>query len=295
MTNNTLVLFDGLSIAYRYAAVIQKHPSNPFITSTGINTTVPYGIARTVAMILTKMYPTHMAVIWDPPGLTWRHELYPEYKAGRTVPGDDFYEQVNTAYNLLQTWGVYTTAFSPLEADDVIGILAKKAEAEGFDVRIVTKDKDFAQLVSDRVKLLDTGDKLGESAFTHVTRSMVFEKFHVWPEQIPDYLALVGDSADNIPGVKNIGKKIAAELLLEYENIAGIVANADKLGGVKKKLFKDEQVLKRLELDKKLTTIPTNIALPVTLDQLKTPAITQDFIDALNTLELRSVKKLLGV
>jgi len=267
---NQLYLLDGHAIIYKY---FHGFIDNPLITSKGLNTSATWGMAKIVTTIL-KNYPvTHIAVIFDPPYKNWRKQYYSEYKANREHK-DDVSPQLDMAYHMLKTWGIFTAAYKPLEADDVIGILAKKGYEAGYDVVIVSKDKDMAQMVKDgqngSIRLLDLGKTVGKDTATFIDSEGVKEKFGVYPDKIPEFLAIQGDKSDNVPGVPGIGPKIAAKYLSEYGSIGNIYQNLDKLTKSKKSNF--ESARETIKRDLKLVTLALKYQIPVTLDQLKKPA-----------------------
>lgn len=264
---NSLYLLDGHAIIYRYHYAFKE---DPLKTTTGIDTGATWGVAK-IVLTLLKNYPmTHIGVIFDPPYRTWRKEIYAAYKATRG-DRDDITPQLDMAFHMLQTWGIYTGAFRPLEADDVIGILANQAKIAGWEVVVVTKDKDFAQLVGPSVRLLDLGKAVGKDEATFIDEASVKARWGVLPSQMADYLALVGDTADNIPGVEGIGKGTAPELLEKYGDIDGIYKNLDKLTKQKRACF--EKAAKTIERDRLLTRLATHYQIPVTLDELVRPPL----------------------
>lgn len=262
---NNLYLLDAHAIIYRFYYAFIK---NPLTNSKGHNTSSMWGMAKIIATLLKNYDVTHIGVIFDSPYKTWRKELYPEYKAGRKFV-DDIKPLIEKTYMMCKTWGIYTEAFKGLEADDIIGFIARKAEAEGFNTYIVTRDKDFCQLVSDKICLMDLGTKIGKDESTIIDRKAVIERHGVTPEQIPDYLALTGDTSDNIPGVPTIGEKTASKLLEKHGSVKGILENLKDLDDKKHKLFEDN--VTTLKRDLILTTFKTDILLPLELDELKRP------------------------
>jgi len=281
--NNTLYLIDGHAVLYRYHFAFKD---NPMRTSTGVITSAAYGMAKMLT-VLMKSYPmTHIGVIFDPPYRTWRKVLYPEYKANR-VDKDDISQQIEQAYGMVNDWGVYTGAFKPLEADDVIGILASRAAALGWDVRIATKDKDFTQLVNDKIKLLDLGKTIGKDAATIIDREYVKNKYGVYPEQIVDYLAMIGDTVDNVHGLNGIGPKTAAEYLTEHGTIEGIYNNLSTLTTAKQALFKNWETK---DLNRRLIRLALEYPLDVNLDELRAPPLhNPELFRTLEALEFYSI------
>jgi DNA polymerase-1 len=280
-----LYLLDGHSIVYRYHHAFAK---NPLITSKGVNTSATWGMAKIVTTLLLHYPVTHIGVIFDPPYRTWRKDFYPEYKANRKH-ADDITPQLEMSYHLLKTWGIYTAAFRPLEADDVIGILAKKSETKG-KVTIVSKDKDLAQLVNESTTMLDLGKSVGNDEATILDRQGIYNKFGVYPEQIVDYLTILGDTSDNVPGITGVGKKGAINLLSEYGSLDNIYNNLIKLTKTKRKKFEDAQ--KHIERDRTLITLATNCNINVDIDQLKKPPVhSTDLFELLEELECYSIIK----
>ena len=286
----SLYLIDGHSAVYKYHFAYAK---NPLRTTAGVDVSAIYGLSKLIATLLINYPVTHMAVIFDPPYRTWRKDFYPEYKANRKHP-DDITAQFEMAYHLVKTWGIYTNAFRPLEADDVIGILAKQAEAKGMSVRIASKDKDFAQLVTEKIQLIDLGKSVGQDAATIIDREGVKTHWGVYPEQIVDYLSLVGDTTDNVPGVKGIGEKGAADLLQSHGTIEGIYEALPTLPkGQKARKASLEASKDILERNRKLITLATHYGLPVTVEDLKIKAIHNNALfELLDSLEFHSILRM---
>jgi len=260
-----LYLIDGHAVVYSYYYAFQN---NPLTNSKGDNTSSMFGMAKILTTLFKHYEMSHIGVIFDSPYKTWRKELYPEYKATRKYV-DDIKPLIEKTYLMCKTWGIYSEAFKGLEADDIIGFIAKKAEADGFKVFIVTKDKDYCQLVSDNILLVDLGSKIGKEESTIIDRNAVKEKHGVYPEQIPDYLALIGDSSDNISGVPSIGKKTAAELISKYGSVKGILGSLQDMNEKKRKLFGEHSLT--LERDLILTKFKTDIVLPINWDEFQKP------------------------
>src|SRR5450432_3303547 len=205
-----------------------------------------------------------VAVVFDAPGRTFRDDLFDQYKAHRTPMPDDLRAQVQPLYDVVGAMGVPLLRVPGVEADDVIGTLAKQGADAGFKVLISTGDKDMAQLVGPNVELLNTMSN------TRLDRIGVKAKFDVFPEQIVDYLALVGDTSDNIPGVTSVGPKTAAKWLNQYQNLDALIARAADIAGKVGDNLRNE--LPMLELSRKLATIDTSLALDVTADELNAGA-----------------------
>ena len=242
-----LILIDGSSYLYR-----AFHALPPLTASDGTPTGALFGIVNMLRSSL-KENAEYIAFVLDAPGPTFRDALYPEYKANRASMPDDLRAQVEPMIAIVQALGLPVIRVSGVEADDVIGTFALQAAADGSDVVISTSDKDFAQLVNERIKLTNTmTGSLSDEA-------RVLEKFGVRPDQIIDYLALMGDAVDNVKGVEKCGPKTAAKWLAEYHTLAGVVANAEKITG---KIGENlRAALPILPLNQTLVTIKTDVAL----------------------------------
>ena len=250
-----LVLVDGSSYLYR-----AFHALPPLTTSTG----QPVGAIRGVISMLNKLADStgaeRMVVVFDASGKTFRDDLYAEYKANREKMPDELREQIQPLHAIIKALGFPLLAVPGVEADDVIGTLAKQAEASGESVLISTGDKDLAQLVTDKVTLVNT------MSDTTLTPAGVEEKFGVPPERIIDFLALTGDSVDNVPGIPKCGPKTAAKWLNAYRTLDGVIASANDIGGKIGETFREHMGV--LPLSKALVTIKTDCELAVGLDQL---------------------------
>ena len=210
--------------------------------------------------LLTDYNPTHVAVVFDSKTKTFRHELSPVYKANRTEMPSDLGCQIKPLHALIRAMGIPLISASGVEADDVLGVLACYAKTQGHHVIIATSDKDMAQLVNEHITLEDTMSK------TKLTVDGVFEKFGVRPDQIADYLALVGDSSDNIAGVPKVGAKTAAKWLAQYDTLDNLVAHADEITGKVGENLRDN--LEQLALAKQLTVIRCDLELPYNMADL---------------------------
>ena len=255
MPSPTLVLIDGSGYLYR-----AFHALPPLTNRDGEPTGALFGVFNMLRVTL-KQKPDFVAFVADAPGPTFRDALYAEYKAQRAPMPDDLRAQVEPMLALVGALGFPILRVEGVEADDVIGTLAAQAAAEGVDVTVSTGDKDLAQLVTPQVRLLNT--------MTNVTLDPdgVMQKFGVRPDQIVDYLALVGDSVDNIPGVEKCGPKTAAKWLGEYGTLDAIVANADKIGG---KIGENlRAALPQLPLSRQLATIKLDVPLDIKPSELK--------------------------
>ncbi len=259
----TLYLIDGMAIAYRsYYAFIQR----PLINSRGENTSAVYGFVTFLNKILDDEKPDYVAVVFDTPTPTLRHEAYPEYKATREKMPEDMASQLDILKDVVRAYSVPVIELDGFEADDIIGTLARQAEKENVDSFLVTGDKDFMQLVSKRVKIYRPGRKGTEVEIVDIEG--VREKFGVKPEQVVDVLGLIGDSSDNIPGVPGIGEKTAIPLIQEFDSIENLFKQIDKLErkALKEKLETHKELA---ALSKKLVTIDVNVPLNVDFHALR--------------------------
>jgi DNA polymerase-1 len=286
--SNPLILVDGSSYLYRAFFASQQADLR---TSTGL----PSGAVRVMANMmrsLRKQYPDcHVAVVFDAKGKTFRDDIYPEYKANRASMPDDLRSQVAPIHQMIKAMGFPFLMVEGVEADDVIGTLARQATEKQLPVLISTGDKDMAQLVSDHVTLIDTMKDV------KTDREGVIEKFGVPPELIIDYLALMGDKVDNIPGMTGVGEKTALPLLQGIGSIDEIAANLDKvaaLGFRGSKAFADKfrEQEEQVRLSYVLATIKTDVALEQSLEELQLGPIDKEALLAVyREYELRNLIK----
>lgn len=291
MKQKCLFLLDGHAVIYRGFFGFKN---SPMITSKGVDTGATYSMAKLIATLLKNYNMTHMGVIFDPPYRTWRKDYYPEYKAGRKHE-DDVTPQLEMAYHMIKTWGIFTGAYRPLEADDVLGILTKKAVAEGFKVVIATKDKDLMQLISDtdNVSMLDLGKVVGKDTASFINEQGVIDRFNVRADQIVDFLTLVGDKVDNVPGVKGCGKKGAADLLAKYDTLDNIFLHTDEMTKSKKANFESSRTT--VKRDKHLIELALRYSVPIELDNLLVPKIhNKKLFELFDELEFHSIVKVLS-
>ena len=250
------VLVDGSYFLFR-----AFHALPPLTTSTGLQTNAIRGAISAIQKLMRRVQPTHMAVIFDTSEPTFRHLLSPIYKGDRPSMPSELSEQIPYLHALIRALGIPLHMLPGAEADDIIGTLAKRAEAEGHQVLISTGDKDMAQLVTDKVTLEDS---FKDKPMDH---DGVIEKFGVRPDQIIDYLTLMGDASDGIKGVPGVGAKTAAKLLNEYGSIGGILENVDSIKGKVGQSLKDS--VEGIVLDHQLASIVIDLDLNLTYDDLK--------------------------
>ncbi|NRB44067.1 MAG: DNA polymerase I, partial [Verrucomicrobiales bacterium] len=255
-----LFLLDGMALVYRaHFALIR----NPIYTSKGVNSSAIYGFTNTLVDLLGKQDPTHIAVVFDTPAPTERHEIFPEYKAQRDAMPEDLSIAIPEVKKLIKAFNIPVIEMDGYEADDIIGTLAKRAvnDDDECEVYMVTPDKDFAQLVEDRVKIFKPGKAGNEPEIIGI--DAIKEKWNVQcSEQVIDILGLWGDASDNIPGVPGIGEKTAKKLVAQYGGVEQLIENIDQLKGKQRENLENnkEQAL----LSKKLATIIIDV--PVDLD-----------------------------
>src|SRR5664279_2609626 len=258
-TTKKLFLLDAYALIFRaYYAFIK----NPRVTSKGLNTSAVFGFLLALEEVLQKRKPTHIAVVFDHPTPTFRHEMFTGYKANRDETPEDIKKAVPYIKRLLDAYKIPVIDYPGFEADDIIGTLARKASERGFTTYMVTPDKDFAQLVAGNVFMLKPSRSGNESILWGVED--VQKEFCVQrPEQVIDVLALMGDTSDNIPGAPGVGPKTAMKLVSEYGSIEELFRNTDKLKGKLKEIIETNRL--QIELSKKLATIEQNV--PVDLNE----------------------------
>ena len=276
-----LVLIDGSSYLYR-----AYHALPALTNSLGEPTGALHGVLTMILKLVREEQPAHIAVVFDAPGKTFRDELYPEYKATRPPMPDDLRRQVQPILDAVEALGLPLLRIEGVEADDVIGTLCDQAASKGLKSLVSTGDKDLAQLVNDNVTLVNT---MNDST---LDRDGVKEKFDVYPEQIVDYLALVGDSSDNIPGVPKVGAKTAAKWLNLYDSADGIVEHGEEIKGKVGESLRDN--IDQLRLSQTLATIRKDVDLEIAIQDLKAKNADTDALRKLyGHYDLRSLLRLL--
>ncbi len=279
-----LFLLDAYALIYRsYYAFIKS----PRVNSKGQNTSAIFGFVNTLEELLRKENPTHIAVAFDPPGGTFRHEAYEHYKAQRQETPEDIRMAVPIIKEIIEAYNIKMLEVPRYEADDVIGTIAKKAEKENFDVYMMTPDKDYGQLTSDHIFMYKP--KFAGTGFDVLDAKAVMEKYELTsPQQMIDLLGLMGDSSDNIPGCPGVGPKTAQKLLEEYGTIENLLENTDKLkGAVKTKLEENkEQIL----FSKFLATIEIDVPIGFEKSEFERKEINAEKIETIfEELEFRTL------
>jgi DNA polymerase I len=254
-----LFLLDAYALIFRaYYAFIK----NPRVTSKGLNTSAVFGFLLALEEVLQKQKPTHIAVVFDTPTPTFRHEMFKDYKAHRDETPEDIKKAVPYIKRLIEAYKIPVIDFPGFEADDVIGTLARKASEKGFTTYMMTPDKDFAQLVSDNVYMIKPSRSGNESILwgvDDIKREFCVER----PQQVIDVLALMGDTADNIPGAPGVGPKTAMKLISEYGSIEELFKNTASLKGKLREIIENNK--EQIEFSKKLVTIEQFV--PVEFDE----------------------------
>jgi DNA polymerase-1 len=263
LNDETIYLVDGSGYIFRAYFAIRGLRSK-----SGVPTNAVYGFTNMLLKLIKEHQPKYLAIAFDRREPTFRHKLYPAYKANRPAPPEDLIPQFPLIHEVVETFNIKNVTMAGYEADDVIGTLVHQARACGREVVVVTGDKDLMQLVDSQTYLLDElrAAKVGVEEF--IDADGVKNEMGVWPHQVIDFLAIAGDSSDNIPGIAGLGKKTAVELLNEYETLENIFANAEKI----KQNARREKLLAGRELaflSKQLVSLDNHVPLNVTLDDLK--------------------------
>ncbi|MDP2099399.1 MAG: DNA polymerase I [Methylobacter sp.] len=256
MNLKRLILVDGSSFLFR-----AYHAVPPLTNANGEPTNAIYGVSNMLRKLIADYHSDYITVVFDAQGKTFRNDLYDQYKVHRPPMPDDLRVQIEPLHKLIRAMGLPLIIESGVEADDVLGALAQQAEQQGYQVIISTGDKDMAQLVTEHIILENTMSN------TRLDIQGVIDKFGVRPEQIIDYLALIGDTVDNIPGVPKVGPKTAAKWLAQYQTLDNLIAHADDIGGKIGAYLRAS--LAQLPLSKQLTTIKCDLNLPYGIEDLK--------------------------
>ena len=283
---NTLYLIDGHALIFKmYYAFLRR----PMINSKGMDTSILFGFTKYLLELLERRRPTHLAVAFDPPGGTFRNEMFPEYKGTRPPTPQPIIDALEPLTELLQAFRVPVLMERGFEADDVIGSMARRAEAAGFTVYMVTPDKDYGQLITPNVLQYKPGKGGGDDEV--IGPAELSEKWGIAsPAQMIDMLTLCGDTADNVPGVRGIGEVGAAKLIAKYGSVDGIYAHLSELTPRQQGQF--EEARDHIALSRALVTIKTDIPLAVTDDEMRVPtACDPALADLFEKYEFNSLKR----
>ena len=254
-----IILIDGSSFLFRAYHALGRQGG--LSTRDGQPTHAVFGVVNMLKSLIKECQPVHIAMVMDAKGKTFRHDMYPEYKANRPPMPDDLRIQLEQLLEIIPALGLPLVSIPGVEADDVIGTLSAQAVKSGYHVMIVSSDKDLAQLVNEKVVMVDTMSK------SRFDVQGVIDKFGVPPEQIIEYLALMGDSSDNIPGVPKVGPKTAVKWLTEFGSLQQIVANADQVSGKVGESLRAH--LDQLDMSRELATVKCDIDTGLAFDQLQ--------------------------
>ncbi|NLA62855.1 MAG: DNA polymerase I [Bacteroidales bacterium] len=286
-----LFLLDAYALIYRsYYAFIR----NPRVNSKGLNTSAIFGFINTLEEVLRKENPTHIAVAFDPPGPTFRHEEYKEYKAQREKTPEDIKLSVPIIKDIIRAYNIDILEVEGFEADDVVGTIAKRANKDEFDVYMMTSDKDYAQLVDKHIFMYIPRTSTKDVEI--LDNKKVMEKYNLSsPTQMIDLLGLMGDASDNIPGCPGVGPKRAETLLTDFGSIENLLENTDQLKGAVKKNVEENK--EQIILSKHLVTIKTDVPLDVDIDNFDRKPINEDAVRTIfEELEFRTLlNRVLGV
>jgi len=259
MEQKRLFLLDGMALIYRAFFAFSQ---NPRISSTGLNTSAMFGFVNTLLEVIQKEKPTHIAVVFDTSAPTERHVVYEAYKAHREAMPEDLVKSLPYLFRIVEAFNIPLITMDGYEADDLIGTLAKQAEQKGFTTYMMTPDKDFGQLVSDKIKMYKPA-RMGNGAEVLGVDEILARWSIKRIDQVIDILGLMGDAADNIPGIPGVGEKTAIKLLAEFDTIENLLENTDQLKG--KLREKVEENKEMALLSKRLATIILDA--PITLDE----------------------------
>ncbi|RMA96060.1 5'-3' exonuclease [Hydrogenothermus marinus] len=277
-----IALVDGSSYIYRAFYALP-----PLTAPDGRPTGAIYGFLRMILKLINDLNPEYIAVIFDKGKITFRTKQYEDYKATRKETPDELKQQIPEIKRLLKLFGIKVLEKEGFEADDIIATLAKKAKNKGFKVYVVTPDKDMMQLVSENIYLLNPVSNI------IFDKEKVKEKYGVYPEQFIDYQALVGDTVDNIIGVKGVGPKTASKLLNQYGNIENILNHLDELSPKLQKAF--QEAIDRLEKNRFLVKLDDNVPLDIEIENLKREKIDwESLIKEFEKLGFKSLLKEIG-
>lgn len=285
--SKTLYLLDGMALAYRaYFALIRS----PIYTSKGFNASAIFGFTGTLIELITKQAPSHLAVVFDTAAPTARHILHPAYKAQREAMPEDLALALPHLSRVAEAFGVPVLKMDGYEADDIIGTLARRAEADGFDqIFMVTPDKDFGQLVTEKIKMYRPS-RQGDGAEILGIDEINAKWGIIRADQVIDMLGLCGDVSDNIPGVPGIGPKTAAKLLATYDNLDTLIANVDALKGKQQERIRAHA--EQARLSKTLATIQLDVPIEVDWEHLRLPPPSKDrLVPLFVEFEFRSLGK----
>ena len=279
-----LLLIDGHSLAYRAFYAL---PAENFVTSAGQHTNAIYGFASMLINLITSEKPTHIATAFDVSRKTFRSERFPEYKANRSATPDEFRSQTSFLFDLVHGFGIRHFAVEGFEADDIIATLAKRAEADGFEVLICTGDRDSFQLINAKTTVLYP--KRGVTDLARMTPEAVLEKYGLTPAQYPDFAALRGDPSDNLPSIPGVGEKTAAKWIAEFGSLEKLLAKVNTVGGKVGDSLRAN--LASVELNSELTRLRSDMEIETPISQLLWEGVSSHELNQLlDKLEIKALK-----
>ena len=289
LMKNRLFLIDGHSLIFKMYYAFLRHP---MINSKGADMSILFGFTKYILELIEKEKPTHLAIAFDPPGGTFRHEMYPDYKGTRSETPQLVIDALEPLCGLCRAMGFPVLMVKGFEADDVIGSMAKRAEKEGFTVYMVTPDKDYGQLISQNIIQFKPGKSGSENEL--IDKQKVCEKYGInTPEQVIDILTICGDASDNIPGVKGVGEVGAGKLVAKYGSVENIYAHIDELTPRQKEAFENSKG--HIDLSHDLVTIRTDIRLDVKTEDMElTGVYSPEVADLFEKYEFGSLRKFIG-
>ena len=284
-----LFLIDGHALIFKMYYAFLRHP---MINSKGADMSVLFGFTKYILELIEKERPTHLAVAFDPPGGTFRHEMYPEYKGTRSETPQLIIDSLEPLCELCKAMGFPVLMVKGFEADDVIGSMAKRAEKEGFTVYMVTPDKDYGQLISEKILQFKPGKSGSDNEVIDVRK--VCEKYNInSPEQVIEILTICGDSSDNVPGVKGVGEVGAGKLISKFGTVEEIYRHLDELTPKQREAFVSSEG--HIMLSHELVTIKTDIVLDVDSKAMElTGTYSPEAADLLEKYEFGSLRRFLG-
>ena len=285
----TLYLIDGHSLIFKMYYAFLRHP---MINSKGADTSILFGFTKYILELIEREKPSHLAISFDPPGGTFRHEMYAEYKGTRDATPQLVIDSLEPLCELCKAMKIPVLMVKGYEADDVIGSMAKRAEKEGYKVFMVTPDKDYGQLISPNIIQYKPGKSGGENEL--IDTAKICEKYGLErPEQVIEILTICGDSSDNVPGVKGVGEVGASKLIAKFGTVENIYANLDQLTPKQREAFENSRG--HIALSHELVTIKTDIQLDVnTEDMAVTCCYDQEVADLFEKHEFGSLRKFIG-
>ena len=281
-----LFLIDGHALIFKMYYAFLRHP---MINSKGADMSILFGFTKYILELIEKEKPTHLAIAFDPPGGTFRHEMYPEYKGTRSETPQLVIDSLEPLCDLCKAMDIPVLMVRGFEADDVIGSMAKRAEKEGFDVFMVTPDKDYGQLISPHITQYKPGKSGSENELIDV--AVVCGKYGISrPEQVIEILTICGDSSDNVPGVKGVGEVGAGKLIAKYGTVRNIYDHIDELTPRQKEAFMNAEG--HIWLSHDLVTIRTDISLDVNSSEMETgKGYTPEVADLFEKYDFGSLRK----